>query len=180
VTSLVVEEALARAVPGARAGRLQVVRRDRRARGRGWAELSADAVVAALEAAGAAAVVLARAPSADPGARALPALARIMGRQVVRLPADADGAAWAVGMAAAWEPGEGLARRLQVLVGAAGGAQTLPRRSVGQRARMPAVRPVVLARWAGCAWRPCGRCAGGGLPGAPCGCCGAGVSGAGA
>jgi hypothetical protein len=180
MTSLVVEEALAQAVAGVRGGRLQVVGRDPRARRRGWAALSPDAVVAALEAAGPAAVVLARAPSADPGARALPALARIMGRQVVRLPDDAEGAAWVVGMAAAWEPGEGLDRRLQVLVGAAGGVPTLPRRGVGQSARMPAVRPGVLARWAGCVWRPCGRCAGGGLPGAPCGCCGAGVTGAGA
>jgi hypothetical protein len=153
-----------------------VVGRDRRARGRGWAALSPDAVIAALDAAGPEAVVLARAPSADPGARALPGLARVMGREVVRLPDDVDAAAWAVGMAVAWGHGPALARRLQVLVGTAGGGTALPRRRLGERALMPAVRPRVLARWAGCVWRPCGRCGGGGLPGAPCGRCGVAVA----
>ena len=102
--------------------------------------------------------------------RALPALAAVMGREVVRLPGDDDAAAWVVAVAGALA-GEGAdaARRLQVLVGATA-APALPRRPVGARAaRVPALRPGVLARWAGCAWRPCGRCAGGGLPGAPAG-----------
>jgi len=178
MTALVVEEGLAESVAGAPP--LVVVRRDCRARGRGWATLCPEAVVDALEAAGAGAVVLARAPLADAGARALPQVARLMGREVVRLPDDPDGAAWAVAMAVAWGREDRLACRLQVLVGAAGGVPTLPRRSIGGRARVPALRPRVLARWAGCVWRPCGSCGGGGLPGAPCGRCGAGILGAGA
>jgi hypothetical protein len=176
VTALVVEEGLAAAAGGAPTEALIVIPRPRSRRGRGCAELDPDAVVEALDRAGAGAVVLARAPSADPGGRALPALATVMGREVVRLPDDGDAAAWIVAMAGRLAcGGPDPARRLQVLAGAAA-APVLPRRPVGAgAARMPALRPGVLARWAGCAWRPCGRCAGGGLPGAPCGRCGAGL-----
>jgi hypothetical protein len=180
MTGLVAERALAPASAGAGAARLVVVPRDRRARRRGWRPLAPDDVVAALESAGGSALVLARAPAADPGAAALPGLARVMGREVVRLPDDAAAAAWAVAVAVAWPPDAGLARRLQVLVGAAGGGTALPRRRVGESLSVPAVRPPVLARWAGCVWRPCARCGGGGLPGASCGRCGAGLVGAGA
>ncbi len=143
---------------------------------RGWADLDPEAVVDALDRAGLGAVVLARTALADPGARALPALAEIMGREVVRLPADRDAAAWVVAVAGTRAAGADPARLLQVLVSAAA-SPVLPRRPVGAGpARMPALRPGVLARWAGCAWRPCGRCAGGGLPGGACGRCGAGLA----
>ena len=176
MTAIVVEEGLASAVAAAPSEDVVVVPRSRLRR-RGWGDLDPDDVVAALERAGARALVLARPALADPGARALPALAAVMGREVVRLPGDDDAAAWVVAVAGALA-GEGLdaARRLQVLVGAVA-APALPRRAVGAgTARMPALRPGVLARWAGCAWRPCGRCAGGGLPGSPCGRCGAGLA----
>ena len=100
--------------------------------------------------------------------RAAPSLPRrVMGREVVRLPGDDDAAAWVVAVAGALA-GEGAdaARRLQVLVGATA-APALPRRPVGARAaRMPALRPGVLAavgrlRLAAAA----ARAPGGGLPG---------------
>jgi hypothetical protein len=175
VTGVLVEEGIAAAAGGA--GRaLTVVPRAPRRRGRGRAALEPDAVVDALDRAGRGTIVLARSPAADPGAAVLPALAAVMGREVVRLPDDADAAAWVVALAGALAPGDGdLPRRLQVLVGAAA-SPVLPRRPVGAGAvRMPAVRAGVLARWAGCVWRPCARCAGGGLPGAACGRCGAGL-----
>jgi hypothetical protein len=174
VTAIVVEAALASA--GAAEPSEDVVVVPRLRRRRGWADLDPDDVVVALDRAGPRALVLARPAPADPGARALPALAAVMSREVVRLPDDDDAAAWVVAVAGALA-GEGAdARRLQVLVGATA-APALPRRPVGGgTARMPALRPGVLARWAGCAWRPCGRCAGGGLPGAPCGRCGAGLA----
>ena len=176
MTAIVVEQALASAGAAEPSEAVVVVSRAR-VRRRGWAALDPDDVVAALDGAGPRALVLARPVMADPGARALPALAVVMGREVVRLPGDDDAAAWVVAVAGALA-GEGAdaARRLQVLVGATA-APALPRRQVGAgTTRMPALRPGVLARWAGCAWRPCGRCAGGGLPGAPCGRCGAGLA----
>jgi hypothetical protein len=172
VNTLVAEEGLA--PPAAPDAGLIVVPRSRGRRG--WGELDPDAVVDALDRAGPGAVVLARTPAADLGARALPALAEIMGREIVRLPADRDAAAWVVAVAGGRaEVGADPARPLQVLVGAAG-APVLPRRPVGAgSARVPALRPGVLVRWARCAWRPCARCAGGGLSGASCGRCGAGL-----
>jgi hypothetical protein len=179
VTAVVVEQGVADAVRrGPDDDRLVVVPRASR-RGRGRAPLDPDAVVDALERAGPSALVLARSPAADPGAGVLPALAAVMGREVVRLPDALEAAAWVVAVAGRLAPGPGLARRLQVLVGAAA-CPVLPRRPVGEGAEVPAVRPRVLARWAGCVWRPCARCAGGGLPGASCGRCGAGLVAAGA
>ncbi len=177
MTALVVEEGLAAALGGPPLDGMVVVPRRRARRGAGWADLDPDQVVEALERAGPDAVVLARPAADDPGARALSALAGVMGREVVRLPGEADAAAWVVAMAGRLAPlAAGPARRLQVLAGAAS-APVLPRRPVGAGSvRMPALRPGVLARWAGCAWRPCGRCAGGGLPGGPCGRCGAGLA----
>ena len=155
--------------------------RDRRGGGAAAADLDPDDVVEALERAGPGALVLARPPAAIRAARALPALAAVMGREVVRLPGDGDAAAWVVAIAAGLDPrGAGAARRLQVLAGARGRARLAPPAGRGGRARVPALRPGVLARWAGCAWRPCARCGGGGLPGAACGRCGAGLAAAGA
>lgn len=182
MTVLVVEQGIAQAVVGGGRAALAVVPRERRRRGDRWAPLAPDAVVEVLDAAGGDALVLARGLAADPAAASLPVLARVMGREVVRLPDNADAAAWVLAVALTWEPGEGdVAHQLQVLVGAARGARALPRRELGGRTVcIPAVRPRVLARWAGCVWRPCGHCGGGGLPGAPCGRCGIAVIGTGA
>ncbi len=167
---LVVEAGLAAAVAGAPGPDLVAVPRPGRRRRGASAALDPEDVVTALDLAGPDAVVLARPAADDPGAAALPALAAVMGREVVRLPGGADAAAWVVAVAGAMPADTGGApRRLQVLAGVAAAAT-----------RMPALRPGVLARWAGCVWRPCPRCAGGGLPGAPCGRCGAGLAAAGA
>ncbi len=166
---IVVEAALAQhTAAGARP--VVVVTRGRR-RGT-WREVTADAVVAAIDAAGADAVVLARSPGDDPGGARLPALARLMGLPVVRLPTDPGLAGWSLALATHPELcDDDLVRRLEVLVGAAASAD-LPRRHAGDGPRVPALRPGVLSRWAGCAWRPCARCGGGGLAGAACGRCG--------
>lgn len=168
---LVAEAAVAsRANGGTRP--LAVVPRARR-RGR-WSELDADAVVAAIADAGPDAIVLARAPADDPGAAALPALAGVMDVARVRLPGDAGLAGWVLSVARHPHVDDtALLRRLEVLAGAAAGPSGLPRRTSDDGASVPAVRPRVLARWAGCVWRPCVRCGGGGLAGAPCARCGA-------
>lgn len=147
-----------------------------RARGRrGWRPIDGDDVVAALRAAGAGAVVAVRAADADPGAALLRRLAAAAGHELVTLPDDPDAAAWAVAVAARGGGREGsVARRLQALAGlAAAPPPTIPRRDRGTAGLLPALRPAVLVRWAECAWRPCPRCGGGGLPGAPCGRCAA-------
>ena len=90
--------------------------------------------------------------------------AETMEREVVRLPDAARAAAWVVGVAMA-EADEGSPplRALQALAGA---ADRLGARSDQDgEPRMPAIRPAVLLRWARSGWRPCDRCAGGGLPG---------------
>lgn len=145
-----------------------------RARGRrGWRPIDGDDVVAALRSAGAGAVVATRSAEADPGAALLRRLAAAAGHEVVTLPDDADAAAWAVAVAAAGRDGP-VARRLQALAGLAiAPSRAIPRRDRGTAGLLPALRPAVLARWAECAWRPCPRCGGGGLPGAPCGRCAA-------
>ena len=170
---IVVEESVVSAIPPEGLDRIHVVPRDRRRDG-SWPALAADAVVAVLEAAGSGALVLARPPAADPGAAALSALAGMMEREVVRLPASARAAAWVVGVAMAGDEGSPPPlRALQALAGAA----DRPKAAPGQddEHRMPAIRPAVLLRWARSGWRPCDRCAGGGLPGARCGRCGARV-----
>jgi len=164
---LVVEERLAASLAGDARQRLAVVRRGRR-RGRGgWAPLEADAVVELLDASDPGALVLARPAEADPGAAPLAAVARLMGREAIRLPPALERACWVVGVAVAWAPEEGpmLVRPLQALAGAAEAGTA--------EARPPVLRPDVLARWAARAWRPCARCRGGGAAGAPCGRCGA-------
>lgn len=139
-----------------------------RSRGR-WRDITADAVLDALEAAGPLALVLARTGAADAGAVAVPSLARTTGREVVRLPGDRVGAAWtvAIGARVSNDDRAGLVRALQVLAGIGGGASPHLRDGL--------LNPVMLVRWARRAWRPCARCPGGGLPGCCCGRCGARV-----
>ncbi len=129
----------------------------------------ADAAFAAIEEAGPTAVVLARPAGSAPGAEHLGALARLLRVPCVRVPADVNAAAWVLAAACHPEFGDDdLVRRLEVLAGVA----------VAGGTGLPALRPRVLARWAGCVWRPCGRCsAGGGLRGAACGRCGASAMG---
>lgn len=174
MSALVAEESVARLVAGPSPEHLLVVSRGRR-RARGWRRLEADRVVSALDAGGPAALVLARDVGADPGAGVLVHLARIMGNDVVRLPSAPVEAAWAIGVAAHEDfQGDGLLRRLEALVGETRGHGHLPRRALGSgAARVPALRPAVLAKWAACAWRPCATCAGGGPAGGRCGRCGA-------
>ncbi|WP_217913092.1 hypothetical protein [Miltoncostaea marina] len=163
--STLVVEGLVGALVAGRDGRGLAVVPRRRRRGR-WATVAADDVVAALEAAGPGAVVLARPAGDDPGAAALPQVARLMSAPLLRLPGAAPRAAWAVAVALhpAFEGHRGV-RSLEALL------------SAGAGARVPALRPRVMSRWAAAAWRPCGRCPGGGLPGCPCGRCGAAVAG---
>ncbi len=176
MSSLVVEESVVSAIPAEGLDRIHVVPRDRRRDG-SWPPVAADAVVAALEAAGSGAVVLVRPPAADPGAAALSALADVMEREVVRLPPSAHAAAWVVAVALAGH--EGSPPPLRALQALAGAADRLGVTSgEDDDPRMPALRPAVLVRWARCGWRPCGRCrGGGGLSGARCGRCGAPVDG---
>ena len=171
---ILVEESVLSGVPPNGLERMHVVPRDRRRDG-SWPAVAADAVVAALEAAGCGALVLARPPEADPGAAALSALAQMMEREVVRLPASAHAAAWVVGVAMSVDEGSPPLRALQALAGAADRLGAVTDQD-GER-RMPAIRPAVLLRWARSGWRPCGRCRGGGLSGARCGRCGAPVDG---
>jgi hypothetical protein len=175
---LVVEESVVPAIPAEGVDRIHVIPRDRRRDG-SWPPVAADAVVAAFDAAGPGAVVLVRPPAADPGSAALWGLAELMEREVVRLPPSARAAAWVVAVAIAGHEGSPPPlRALQALAGAAdvaGRLRTACRED--DELRMPALRPAVLVRWAQCGWRPCGRCRGGGLPGAQCGRCGAPVHG---
>jgi len=159
---IVAEESLATLLdadlPMHRVGRL-------RSRGR-WRDITADAVLDAFEAAGPRALVLARPAAADAGAVAVPSLARTTGREVVRLPGDRVSAAWtvAIGARVAHDDRAGLVRALQVLAGIGGGPPT--------HLRDGSLNPTLLVRWSRRAWRPCGRCTGGGLPGCSCGRCG--------
>jgi hypothetical protein len=173
---LVVDAALR--VATAAQGRPVVVVERRRRRGR-WVPVTADAAVEAIDRAGPDVVVMVRPAGIDPGGAVVAPVARLAGLPVVLLPADEAPAAWALATASHADFGDDdLVRRLEALVGAATVASTLPRRPAGRGADMPALRPRVIARWAGCAWSPCGRCGGGGLRGAPCGRCGAPAPGA--
>jgi len=140
-------------------------------------EAMADHVAAAP----AAAVVLVRPPWAEPAAGALAAVAMLLDREVVWLPAGLPEAAWAGSLIVRWAastaPGD-LVRRAQVAVGLASlPACRLPRLPWGcERAPMPALRPIALARWCDRLWSPCAHCAtGGGAPGGTCGRCGPGA-----
>lgn len=163
---LVVEAGLAALLPP-RAHPVVVV--PRRRRRRRWRAIDADAALRAVESVGAHAVAAARRPAADPGAACLGAVARLHGIPLVRLPDDPERAAWALVVALEGAAGdERPLRRLEALASAAAGAGASFADRLG-----PPLRPGVLARWAGRAWRPCAACLGGGLPGAPCGRCGA-------
>ena len=123
----------------------------------------ADAVVEAVDAAGPGAIVLARPQTAEGGGAA--AIGRIMGADVVMLPADVAAAAWTVGVAlrAADPDDDALVRRLEGLASLA---------AIGMPG-VPRLRPSVLLRYAGWAWRSCAACDGGGVQAGPCGRCGA-------
>lgn len=159
-------------VPVPRAERRRRPRR--RAR---WADLDPEATLEALGAASPTAIVLARPADADPGAACLAPLARLVGLDVLTLPAAADVAGWTLAVAATWaatgEPN--LVRALAVAAALGESEAALPRRPWGASGvAVPAVRPAVLARWAARAWRPCRWCrGGGGLLGVVCGRCGA-------
>lgn len=161
VGALVVEESLAPALPGA-----IVVARPRMRRG--WGPIEAEPVLAALERAGEAGLVLARAPQADPSGAALPRLARARGHEIVILPADHGAASWVAAAARAWwSAGDALlVRRVQALASLAAlrpaGAERLD--ELGWRS---------LSRLAAGAWRPCAWCrTGGGCAGGDCARCG--------
>ncbi len=167
-TIIVAERSLVCRVAGLEAsGRVVTVPRERR-RGR-WSPLVADEVVDALEAAGPGAVVLARPVAVDIDAAALPGLARVLGREVVQLPADGDRAAWVIAVAVHVEAGDtaDTVRTLQSVAGLAAAARQ------GQDGYLPAgARPGLVLRWARRSWRPCAHCGGGGCAGTPCGRCG--------
>jgi hypothetical protein len=127
------------------------------------------------------AVVLARPPWADPVAAAVAGVAMLLDREVVWLPSDLSQAAWASSLIVQWAATtspDDLLRRAQVAVGLASlPACRLPRRPWGcERAPMPALRPIALARWCDRLWSPCAHCTtGGGAPGGTCGRCGHGA-----
>jgi len=172
---IVAEESVTRLIAAPAPERLVTVPRPRGRGRRGWAPLHADGVIDALDLAGPGAVVLARGCAADPGAALLPSLGRTMGHDVVRLPDDSAAAAWALGVALHPDfPCDPAISRLEALVGVASSGGPLPRRAIGAGGpSVPALRPEVLSRWAGCAWRACARCSGGGPVGGSCGRCGA-------
>src|SRR5262245_13585121 len=119
------------------------------------------------------ALVLARSSVADPGARRLRELAALRGHRVLRLPDDAEDAAWVAGLALRLaELGEqSLVRVLEVAAGIGGRTPSVP----GASGSRPILRPRAIARWARAAWRACPRCDGGGAAGGACGRCGAEV-----
>jgi len=147
-----------------------------RGRGRRSRDAQAEACSEALAAVPPPALVLARSSVADPGARRLRELAALRGHRVLRLPDDAEDAAWVAGLALRLaELGEpSLVRVLEVAAGIGGRTPGVP----GASASPPIIRPRAIARWARAAWRPCPRCDGGGAAGGACGRCGAELPGA--
>lgn len=132
-----------------------------------------DAITDAMASASAPALVLVRPPWADAAAAPIPAVALLLGHDVVWLPGDLAEAAWAAGLIVAWAEGTAhreLVRRAEVAVGlAALPACRVPRRPWGSgRVAMPALGATTLGRWCDRLWAPCARCQGGGAPGAPC------------
>jgi hypothetical protein len=142
-------------------------------RGRRWAPLDPETVLDTLAAVPTPAVVLARGPSADPGARCLLDFAPLLGFDLRRLPDCVDMAAMSVSIASrGHEPGSMAGGRvLDVLC--CGSALTTRRSALSDRP----LRPTALRRWASCAWRPCPWCPAGGLAGARCARCGSPVGG---
>ncbi len=145
--------------------------------GRRAGRLAADQVIAVLEDAGPRALVMARPPWSDASTAPLPALAIVMGIDVLWLPPAIGAAAWASALVASWArttPPDDLLRRAQVAVGLAGMAPSvLPVRELGPDGTpVPAMGPDAIARWCDCAWCPCAWCDEGGMHGAPCPSCG--------
>lgn len=170
---LVVDHVVARAAglgdhPGARA----VPAPSRRA-----GRLDSDRVLEVLDDAGPGALVLARPPWSDAATAPLPAMAVVLGIDLLWLPPGIPSAAWAAALITAWArttPSHDLLRRAQVAVGlAAMPADRLPMRAWGPDGiEVPAMSPDSLARWCDCAWCACAWCDQGGLPGAACPACG--------
>ncbi len=139
--------------------------------------LAADRVIDVLEDAGPNALVMARPPWSDAATAPLPAMAIVMGMEVLWLPPALGPAGWACALIAAWArttPPDDLLRRAQVAVGLAGmSPAALPVREWGPDGTpVPAMTPDSIARWCDCAWCPCGWCGQGGMDGAPCPACG--------
>ena len=170
------------ATSGAAPGRLRTIPRRRTPwwrRGSRWAPLDPADVIDALVQEPDPAVVLVRPSAADPGAACLGQLARLLGHRVVQLPHDPDEAAWSAGVAGSLPglSGEAFHRFLDVVSCGPVVAAPAPRRPWGAGGiPVPALRPETLARWAACAWRRCGWCRHGGLPGARCATCGSPIS----
>lgn len=144
---------------------------------RGAVRLDPDVVIDAISGAGSEAIVLARPIWADPAMSPLPALAVVLGHDVVWLPDDVPAAAWATCLIASWastHDHDELLRRAQVAVGLASlPAPALPRRPWGaDDTPVPALCADALARWCGCAWTPCPWCTSGGAAAARCPSCG--------
>ena len=140
-----------------------------------WAPLDPESVLDALVEIRRPVVVLARSAAADPGARCLIDIARLLGLEMRTLPENRDEAAWCVAIAGSLDqaPIAGNLRALDVLCCGSAVAPGSPRGRWGPTGiSVPALRPGTIARWASCAWRPCGWCAAGGLPGDRCRRCG--------
>ncbi len=173
---IVVDEAVAEAgIPGDH-GLVHRVARTMMGR-RGAGRLDPESAIEAISGAGVGAIVLARPVWVDPAMAPLPALALVMGHEVVWLPDDAPAAAWATCLIASWAPSLGhddLLRRAQVAVGlAALPASVLPRRPWGvDDTHVPALSSDALGRWCDCAWTPCPWCPAGGASAVICPSCG--------
>jgi hypothetical protein len=140
-----------------------------------WASLDPEAVLDTLAEIHRPAVVLARRAVADPGARCLIDVARLLGLEVRTLPDSCEEAAWIAGIAGSLgeAPPAGGGRALDVLCCGPAIVPTSPRQRWGPTGiSVPALRPGTIARWASCAWRACRWCAAGGLPGDRCRRCG--------
>jgi hypothetical protein len=123
-------------------------------------------------------VVLTRPAAVDPGAAFLATAARLVGHDVIMLPAALDEAIWSVGVTLALGVSDAatLGRVLDVVCCGPGNAPSPPRQIWGPTGlSVPALRPATLARWAYGAWRRCSWCDAGGLPGQRCRRCGAPV-----
>lgn len=171
--SIIVEQAVVEPLGGLPANLVIVPRRRLPwyRRGWKWAPLDPETVLDTLAAVPRPAVVLARGPAADPGARCLLDLAALLGLELRRLPDCVDTAAMSVRIASHADESGSTAggRALDVLCCAR--ALSMCRSGRSERP----LRSGVLRRWASCAWRPCSWCAAGGLAGDRCARCGSPV-----
>jgi hypothetical protein len=160
--------------------RFTVVRRRRlrwplRGRSCAWRPLDPECVLEVLAGLAEPGWALVRPIENDCGARCLAAGAALLGHDVIRLPAAFDEAVWCVGVALriSESSDETLERVMDVVCCGPGAVPQSPRQPWGPTGlAVPALRPTTLARWAYCAWRPCGWCDGGGLAGHTCRRCG--------